>query len=215
MTISKDRVKPSPLPDSWKLNEIFATGVVLGTYLALMTVVFFWAMHKTDFFTVSSKNFLRRSFNCCIKIVFWCDLSHQTFFVQNKFGVRSIRDSEFEMMSALYLQVSIVSQALIFVTRSRSWSFVERPGVLLVTAFFLAQLVRAKTATQQSNKYSAFNRKLNLIPFCRLQHSSLSTPTGNSPGSRVSAGDGLVLSGSSALCSISRSMFSSSSSASC
>jgi H+-transporting ATPase len=64
--------------------------------------------------------------------------------VQNKFGVRSIRDSEFEMMSALYLQVSIVSQALIFVTRSRSWSFVERPGVLLVTAFFLAQLVCAK-----------------------------------------------------------------------
>ena len=53
MTISKDRVKPSPLPDSWKLNEIFATGVVLGTYLALMTVVFFWVIHKTDFFTVS------------------------------------------------------------------------------------------------------------------------------------------------------------------
>jgi hypothetical protein len=52
MTISKDRVKPSPLPDSWKLPEIFATGVVLGGYLALMTVVFFWAMHKTDFFSV-------------------------------------------------------------------------------------------------------------------------------------------------------------------
>ncbi|KAF5821972.1 putative P-type H(+)-exporting transporter [Helianthus annuus] len=29
---------------------------------------------------------------------------------------------ETEMMAALYLQVSIVSQALIFVTRSRSWS---------------------------------------------------------------------------------------------
>ncbi|GJR05469.1 plasma membrane ATPase 4 [Tanacetum coccineum] len=29
MTISKDRVKPSPLPDSWKLKEIFATGIVL------------------------------------------------------------------------------------------------------------------------------------------------------------------------------------------
>ncbi|KAJ6731559.1 PLASMA MEMBRANE ATPASE [Salix purpurea] len=50
MTISKDRVKPSPLPDSWKLKEIFATGVVLGGYLALMTVIFFWAMHDTDFF---------------------------------------------------------------------------------------------------------------------------------------------------------------------
>ena len=52
MTISKDRVKASPLPDSWKLKEIFATGVVLGTYLAVMTLVFFWAAHKTNFFTV-------------------------------------------------------------------------------------------------------------------------------------------------------------------
>lgn len=60
MTISKDRVKPSPLPDSWKLNEIFATGVVLGTYLALMTVVFFWVIHKTDFFTVSSHFFVEK-----------------------------------------------------------------------------------------------------------------------------------------------------------
>ncbi|CAK7336277.1 unnamed protein product [Dovyalis caffra] len=41
MTISKDRVKPSPHPDSWKLQEIFATGVILGTYLALMTVTAF------------------------------------------------------------------------------------------------------------------------------------------------------------------------------
>lgn len=52
MTISKDRVKPSPQPDSWKLKEIFATGVVLGSYLAIMTVVFFWLMRKTDFFSV-------------------------------------------------------------------------------------------------------------------------------------------------------------------
>lgn len=52
MTISKDRVKPSPQPDSWKLKEIFATGVVLGGYLALMTVIFFWAMKDTNFFSV-------------------------------------------------------------------------------------------------------------------------------------------------------------------
>lgn len=110
MTISKDRVKPSPLPDSWKLKEIFATGVVLGSYLALMTVIFFWAMKETDFFS-------------------------------DKFKVRSLRHSPDEMMSALYLQVSIVSQALIFVTRSRSWFFVERPGLLLVSAFVVAQLV--------------------------------------------------------------------------
>nr|XP_028953663.1 ATPase 9, plasma membrane-type-like [Malus domestica] len=110
MTISKDRVKPSPLPDSWKLKEIFATGVVLGTYMAVMTVVFFWAAHGSDFFT-------------------------------ERFGVRSIRGNFPELTGAIYLQVSIISQALIFVTRSRSWSYVERPGLLLLGAFFIAQLI--------------------------------------------------------------------------
>ena len=52
MTISKDRVKPSPTPDSWKLDEIFATGIVLGTYMAIVTAVFFYLAHDTDFFTV-------------------------------------------------------------------------------------------------------------------------------------------------------------------
>ena len=53
MTIAKDRVKPSPRPDSWKLPEIFITGIVYGTYMAVMTVVFFYAMTSTDFFSVS------------------------------------------------------------------------------------------------------------------------------------------------------------------
>lgn len=56
-------------------------------------------------------------------------------------NLRLSPNAEHEMMAALYLQVSIVSQALIFVTRSRSWSFVERPGMLLVSAFIIAQLV--------------------------------------------------------------------------
>ncbi|OMO90981.1 Cation-transporting P-type ATPase [Corchorus olitorius] len=110
MTISKDRVKPSPMPDSWKLKEIFSTGIVLGAYMAIMTVLFFWLVHDTDFFT-------------------------------EKFGVKPIHDNINLLTSALYLQVSIISQALIFVTRSRSWSYVERPGLLLVGAFVAAQLV--------------------------------------------------------------------------
>ncbi|KAJ6697667.1 PLASMA MEMBRANE ATPASE [Salix purpurea] len=110
MTISKDRVKPSPMPDSWKLKEIFSTGIVLGGYMALMTVLFFWMMKDTNFFS-------------------------------DKFGVRPLKFNNEEMVAALYLQVSIVSQALIFVTRSRSWSFVERPGYLLLGAFVAAQLI--------------------------------------------------------------------------
>lgn len=45
------------------------------------------------------------------------------------------------LASAVYLQVSTISQALIFVTRSRGWSFMERPGLLLMGAFVIAQLV--------------------------------------------------------------------------
>ncbi|KAJ3685343.1 hypothetical protein LUZ61_014507 [Rhynchospora tenuis] len=108
MTISKDRVKPSELPDSWKLKEIFTTGIVLGTYLAIMTVVFFHLANETDFFT--------------------------------QFGVRSIRNNERELMAAVYLQVSIISQALIFVTRAKRWSYFEMPGLLLIVAFIVAQL---------------------------------------------------------------------------
>ncbi|CAL5409032.1 unnamed protein product [Camellia sinensis] len=114
MTISKDRVKPSPQPDSWKLAESFVTGVILGGYLAMMTVIFFWAAYKTNFFP-------------------------------RIFGVSTLEatahDDFRKLASAIYLQVSIISQALIFVTRSRSWSFVERPGLLLVVAFVVAQLL--------------------------------------------------------------------------
>ncbi|KAL6873411.1 hypothetical protein ACP4OV_013493 [Aristida adscensionis] len=110
MTISKDRVKPSPMPDAWRLQEIFATGIVLGTYQALATVLFFWAVRDTAFFT-------------------------------NTFGVHPIGGNTDELMAAVYLQVSIISQALIFVTRARSWFFVERPGLLLVGAFMAAQLL--------------------------------------------------------------------------
>lgn len=128
MTISKDRVKPSPLPDSWKLAEIFTTGVVLGSYLAMMTVIFFWAAYKTDFFP-------------------------------KVFGVATLEktahDDFRKLASAIYLQVSTISQALIFVTRSRGWSYFERPGLLLVFAFVVAQLIATLIAVYASWSFAA------------------------------------------------------------
>ncbi|XP_073111776.1 plasma membrane ATPase 1 isoform X2 [Elaeis guineensis] len=123
MTISKDRVKPSPLPDSWKLSEIFATGVVIGSYLALTTAIFYWAANETEFFV---HIFKVKTFN-----------KHKLDVSNN--DVRF--DNTEKLASAVYLQVSTISQALIFVTRSRGWSFLERPGLLLVIAFVIAQLV--------------------------------------------------------------------------
>ncbi|CAI0549423.1 unnamed protein product [Linum tenue] len=137
MTISKDRVKPSPLPDSWKLAEIFTTGIVLGSYLAMMTVIFFWAAYKTDFFPINPG----------------------VVFFQRTFGVSTLEktahDDFRKLASAIYLQVSTISQALIFVTRSRSWSFVERPGVLLVVAFIIAQLIATLIAVYASWSFAA------------------------------------------------------------
>ncbi|KAI9121545.1 hypothetical protein K1719_008578 [Acacia pycnantha] len=128
MTISKDRVKPSPHPDSWKLAEIFTTGIILGGYLAMMTVIFFWAAYKTDFFP-------------------------------RTFGVSSLHkqdvDNRRKLASAIYLQVSIISQALIFVTRARSWSFIERPGLLLATAFVVAQLIATLIAVYANWSFAA------------------------------------------------------------
>lgn len=128
MTISKDRVKPSPQPDSWKLSEIFTAGIVLGSYLAMMTVIFFWVAYKTDFFP-------------------------RTFRVYTL--EKTAHDDYRKLASAVYLQVSIISQALIFVTRSRSWSFVERPGLLLVAAFVIAQLIATLIAVYANWSFAA------------------------------------------------------------
>ncbi|KAL2614112.1 hypothetical protein R1flu_025804 [Riccia fluitans] len=78
--------------------------------MALMTVVFYFLMHETEFF-------------------------------EKIFKVRSVKDNQFEETAVMYLQVSVISQALIFVTRSKAWSFLERPGLLLVVAFAIAQLI--------------------------------------------------------------------------
>ncbi|XP_077222512.1 plasma membrane ATPase 2-like [Tasmannia lanceolata] len=136
MTISTDRVKPSPLPDSWKLTEIFTTGVVIGTYLVLMTVIFFWVAHETNFF---AKKFQVNTLN-----------KHE---IKNN-DTDAIDANQKMLASAVYLQVSTISQALIFVTRSRGWSFLERPGLLLVAAFIIAQMVATVISAEANWKFA-------------------------------------------------------------
>lgn len=116
LTISKDRVKPSAYPNSWNLVEIFTCAIVYGIYLAASTIVFFTLIVKTSFF-------------------------------HDHFGVEQFQYNEISgwndrvLNSIIYLQVSTISQALIFVTRSHSFFFVERPSIVLVVAFFFAQLI--------------------------------------------------------------------------
>ena len=68
-------------------------------------------------------------------------------FFQNKFHVHlssppgQIDHNDKQLHTIVYLQVAIISQALIFVTRAHGFFFMERPSFALMGAFCLAQLV--------------------------------------------------------------------------
>lgn len=112
MTLSVDRVLPSTTPDSWDLAEVFAYGIGYGLYLTASTIALYAVMRHTDFF-------------------------------ESRFGVNPVgkdsNDPQGHMV--IYLQVAIISQALIFVTRSHGPSWTERPSVALMVAFCIAQLI--------------------------------------------------------------------------
>jgi len=112
MTLSVDRVLPSMTPDQWDLAEIFSYALAYGIWLTLSTIAFF--------------------------MVIW----HTTFF-EDKFRVDGYHDdvNNNHIHMILYLQVAIISQALIFVTRSHGFSFTERPSIALMVAFCIAQLI--------------------------------------------------------------------------
>jgi H+-transporting ATPase len=117
MTLSVDRVLPSMTPDSWDLAEIFSYAVAYGIYLTASTVALVAVIINTTFF-------------------------------QDKFGVtltnrpgEAVNHNDSQLHMIVYLQVAIISQALIFVTRSHGFFFMERPSFALLGAFAIAQLV--------------------------------------------------------------------------
>lgn len=71
----------------------------------------------------------------------------KTTFFYDKFGVTfnglpsPSGANDAQLHTIVYLQVAIISQALIFVTRSHGFFFMERPSVALMVAFCLAQLI--------------------------------------------------------------------------
>ncbi|XP_057732323.1 plasma membrane ATPase 4-like [Arachis stenosperma] len=85
-------------------------------------------------------------------VFFW--LMKDTNFFLDKFGVRSLRYSLAKMLAAFYLQVSIISLALIFVTGSCSWSYVERPDLLLLGSSMIAQLVANTLAVYANRRFA-------------------------------------------------------------
>lgn len=95
MTLSVDRVLPSMEPDSWDLAEIYAYAVAYGLYLAASTIGLF------------------------------CVIVYTTFF-EDTFGLDAYKEhNDNHLHMIIYLQVAMISQALIFVTRSHGFFFVS------------------------------------------------------------------------------------------
>ncbi|KAK1554627.1 hypothetical protein Q3G72_014885 [Acer saccharum] len=91
--------------------------LTVGSSVKLMTVVFFYAANESNFFT---------------------GLQPTPF---NMLDDKVSTDPNENLASAVYLQVNAISLAIIFVARSRGWSFTKRLGFLLVVAFIIAQLI--------------------------------------------------------------------------
>ncbi|KAJ1857954.1 hypothetical protein GGH12_000600 [Coemansia sp. RSA 1822] len=73
-------------------------------------------------------------------LIFFIVIDKTNFFQRH--GCKAFTNhNDFSLHSVIYLQVSILSQALIFVTRAQGFFFTERPSIFLMCAFVLAQLV--------------------------------------------------------------------------
>jgi len=114
LTISKDLVKPSPMPDAWKLKTIFSTAICMGIYLSISTVIFFYVIFQTQFF--------------------------DNFGLYSPWRIS--RDSnDYILHSIIFLQVAISGQAMIFSTRAQTYWFLEKPGNWVILAFIVAQTI--------------------------------------------------------------------------
>jgi H+-transporting ATPase len=69
----------------------------------------------------------------------------ETSFFQDTFGVQlssfPVESNDPQLHMVIYLQVAIISQALIFTTRAHGFFFMERPSTALIVAFCIAQLI--------------------------------------------------------------------------
>jgi H+-transporting ATPase len=88
----------------------------------------------------------------------------ETTFFQDKFGVNltnprgtAVNKNDPQLHMIAYLQVAIISQALIFVTRAHSFFFMERPSVALMVAFCVAQLISSIIAAYGDWSFTAIH----------------------------------------------------------
>ena len=89
-----------------------------------------------------------RTPSCTVSIVALVTIIIRTTWFYDKFGAtvssgvhQAANHNDRQLHMTIYFQVAIISQALIFATRSHGFFFMERPSVALMGAFRIAQLI--------------------------------------------------------------------------
>jgi H+-transporting ATPase len=139
MAVSADPVLPSTTPDSWFFAEIFAYAIAYGLYLMLSTYV----PVMNSYCPLQSKRLSRISF---VAVITESDFFQRRFHVHLNSPPGQIDHNDKQLHTIVYLQVSIISQALIFITRSHGFFLMEHPSYALVCGFCFSQLVSSMVA---------------------------------------------------------------------
>ena len=193
IALSKDTVTPSRVPNRWDLTSIFISGLVYGLYLTLSSWAFFYVMTHTQFFTDKLKMFsldIRES-----SLDSWCNtyIAEKGFTAsapltsvgayanqapaQAAAGFVTVLDqcmAEQKYVrgamarAALYLQVSVTGQAVVFVVRTAAHSLFSMAGPLTYMAFFFAQAAATLLAALGMNGYDSPRDPLKDCQFCTL-----------------------------------------------
>eukprot|EP00882_Tetradesmus_deserticola_P005625 GHRQ01005921.1.p1 GENE.GHRQ01005921.1~~GHRQ01005921.1.p1 ORF type:complete len:1073 (+),score=431.52 GHRQ01005921.1:381-3599(+) len=206
IALSKDRVTPSPIPNSWRLRNIFLVGIVYGLYLTLSTWVLYHVAAKMTFFEDGLHMF---SLNDTDRVLLpFCRNLLGSLGVSNPSAPASsltaqlgqqyagVSESALEqclveqryvrgaqLRTLIYCQVSISGQALVFVVRTARHSLTTLAGGLTYVAFFGAQVASTLIAALGFGGYAPPPASVSPCSLCSTSLGSHPTfwPSGQVP----------------------------------
>jgi len=124
LTIARDNVVPSPRPQQWDMKEIFAVSSVLGFVACLGSALLLLAgLHAGDMH--------REEKWAC----FFFGHGAEKVLVD---GQEQCRVEYQQLLTILYLKLSLTDFITVFAARTRRMFFSRRPGFALIGAFFVA-----------------------------------------------------------------------------
>ncbi len=194
IALSKDTVTASRVPNKWDLYSVFISGIVYGLYLTLSSWAFYVLMTKKDFFESKIGMYSLQDNQAVLDT--WCTdyIAEKNLTADDLItsvpayadeptaqeaaakGVTVLQQCMAEQKyvrgamarAALYLQVSVSGQAVVFVVRTVSHSFFSKAGPYTYVAFAVAQTLATLLAALGMNGYDSPPEAITNCQFCVL-----------------------------------------------